>query len=77
MAVGEVGGCCKSYNCVLILVRENQILVKEKSGSFKVDLLCEPCVVMSYVDCGDDGYCRTLNNKLLGMDGCRGSWRLL
>ena len=33
MAVGEVGGCCKSYYFFLTLVRE-------KSG--KVDLLCEP-----------------------------------
>ena len=38
MAVGEVGGHCKSYYVVVTLVREN-------SGNFKVDLLflCEPC----------------------------------
>ena len=35
MAIGEVEGRCKSYYFVLTLVRE-------KSGNFKVDLLCEP-----------------------------------
>ena len=35
MAVGEIGGCCKSYYFVLTLV-------SEKSGNFNVDLLCEP-----------------------------------
>ena len=44
MAVGEIGGRCKSYYFVLTLVRENQIFVREKSGNFKVDLLCEPCI---------------------------------
>ena len=34
MAVGEIGGRCKSYYFVFNLVRE-------KSGNFKVDLLCE------------------------------------
>ena len=35
---GEIGGCCKSSYCVLTLVRE-------KSVNFKVDLLCEPCIM--------------------------------
>ena len=41
-----VGCCCKSYYFVLTLVRENHILVREKSGNFKIDLLCEPCNIM-------------------------------
>ena len=46
MAVGKFGGHCKTYYCVLTLVRENHILVREnhilgreKSGNFKVDLV--------------------------------------
>ena len=42
MAVGEIGGRCESYYFVLILVRENLILVMEKSGNFKIDLLTTP-----------------------------------
>ena len=42
MAVGEIGGHCKSYCFVLTLVRENNILVREKSANFKFDLLCVP-----------------------------------
>ena len=41
--MGEIEGRCKSFYFVLTLVRENHILVREKSGNFKVDLLCEPC----------------------------------
>ena len=32
-----------NYYFVLTLVRENHILVREKSENYKVDLLCEPC----------------------------------
>ena len=46
MAVGEIGGFCQSYYFVLTLVMENHILVREKSGNFKVDLLCAPCSMM-------------------------------
>ena len=42
MAVGEVGGHCKSYYFVLTLVSEN-------SGNFKVDILCEPCPYTFFV----------------------------
>ena len=41
MDVGEIGGCCKSYCFVLTLVRE-------KSGNFKVHLLCEPCYIQHF-----------------------------
>ena len=40
--MGEIGGHCESYYCVLNLVRE-------KSGNFKVDLLCEPCINRSHI----------------------------
>ena len=33
-AIGDVRGRCKSYYFVLTLVRENHILVREKSGNF-------------------------------------------
>ena len=38
----EVGDRCKNNYFVLTLVRENHILVREKSGNFKADLLCKP-----------------------------------
>ena len=50
MAVGEVGGYCRSYY-VPTLVREIHILVREKKGNFKVDLLCEPCITCDRINC--------------------------
>ena len=47
MAVGEVE--CRSKSCyfVLNLVMENHVLVLEKLRNFKVNLLCEPCFLIS------------------------------
>ena len=42
MAVGEVAGCCKSLYFGQGKSYFSQGKISEKSGNFKVDLLCEP-----------------------------------